>query len=173
MTPAKVNSSNVSLFAALALITALLASPLLQASGLNLHWLWHNSCADCHGHSADFSRRFLSDNDGQLMGLHYQENIKLFLHNHYLAGTEVDAMYDMLHAQLITPPRFKNECNHCHANAVVFVQKSLLFDNGVLVGQKSKLAVKEFLQNHQGLNADDIEFYMQQLTRIAHEIYRP
>lgn len=155
------------------LITLLLASPLIQASGLNLHWLWHNSCAECHGHSADFSRRFLTHENGQLMGLHHRTSLKLFLKNHYLAAKEVDAMYEMLLAQNSTAPRFQHECSRCHANAVEFVSNSLRLRNGALFGHKSGLSVKRYLQNHQQLKSDDIAFFLQQLTRIAHETYRP
>ena len=92
---------------------ALLASLLLAgkgwASGIDLHWLWDNQCADCHGHSAEFVHSFLEVNNGQLQGSHDARNLATFMSNHYATNIEVDAIYEMLLAQALTSPRFKKE----------------------------------------------------------------
>jgi hypothetical protein len=147
--------------------------PPLNASGLDLHWLWHDRCAECHGHAGDFARKFLSVSNGQLQGTHHQYELRSFLHNHYLSGHEVDAVYDMLLAQVKTQVRFKDECSGCHGTAAEFVRKSLEIRTGVLYGRDSEIQARLFLGNHRNLGPDDVEFFISVLRRVAYELYRP
>jgi len=157
----------------LVLLTA--SSTTVEAAEVNtpdLHKLWDNKCATCHGHSAEFSREFLKVADGQLKGRLFENNLRLFLHNHYLAGKEVDSIYAMLLAQNIIVPRFKQECSGCHQSAANFVRKALILKDTVLYSNKLEIPVSNFLITHRGLNAEDNEFFIKQLTRVANEVYR-
>ena len=106
------------------MVTAVLAMPAVRASNIDLHWLWDDRCDACHGHAGDFARKFLSVSSGELQGPHHTTStISVgFLHNHYLAGNEVDAVYNMLLAQANNQARFKNECASCHDTAAMFVR---------------------------------------------------
>jgi hypothetical protein len=146
----------------------------LPRTGLDLHKLWHNKCASCHGHSAEFSRKFLRvSSEGKLLGPLHADNLKLFLFNHYPAGKEVDGIYNMLLAQASTQPRFQQECSDCHGIASEFVRESLILRDGELLSRKLQSSTSSFLGSHRGLSAEDVEFFVEQLTRIANEIYRP
>ena len=145
----------------------------MQRSGPDLHRLWDGNCATCHGHSAEFSRKFLKDSEGELLGPLYGNNLRLFLHNHYLAGKEVDAIYNMLLAQASTPPRFQQECSACHGIASEFVRESLILGDGELFSRKLQSSTRSFLGRHRKLNAEDVDFFVKQLTRVAQEVYRP
>lgn len=156
------------------LVTVLLSpAPLAGASGLDLHWLWEDRCLDCHGHSADFARKHLRVVAGKLQGTHHIHDLSRFLTNHYLAGMEVEAVYEMLLAQASTPPRFREECSSCHDTAYHFVRDRLSLQDGVLYGKISDQAVDTFLQHHRNLEEEDIDFFAKLLQRIAREAYRP
>jgi hypothetical protein len=152
------------------LIATLMLVTNFSTAGTDLHWLWDNRCAECHGHSADFARQFLQESDGQLEGAHPTRNLKLFLRNHYAPDREVDAIYNMLLAQVNTAPRFQAECSKCHGIASNFIRDTIVLQHGELVGRGSGISVREFMQTHRRLNPDDIEFFMNLLTRIAGEI---
>ncbi|MFA9419410.1 MAG: hypothetical protein ACERLB_04610 [Gammaproteobacteria bacterium] len=141
-----------------------------STAGTDLHWLWDDRCAECHGHSADFSRQFLQVSDGQLQGPHHTRNLKLFLRNHYAPAGEVEAIYDMLLAQVTTAPRFKVECSNCHDSASQFIRDSIIVQNGELISRESGEPVREFMQTHRRLKQDDIEFFMNLLARVAGEV---
>jgi cytochrome c553 len=155
------------------LVAAVLAMPVVRASDIDLHWLWDDRCAACHGHAGDFSRKFLSVSSGELQGPHHVHDLRRFLHNHYLAGNEVDAVYNMLLAQANNQARFKGECASCHDTAAKFVRNSLELRDGVLCSRNSGRPVSRFLDHHMELGSDDVEFFINLLTRVAHEVYRP
>jgi hypothetical protein len=141
-----------------------------STAGTDLHWLWDDRCAECHGHSGDFSRMFLRVSDGRLQGSHPTRNLKLFMRNHYAPVAEVEAIYNMLLAQVTTAPRFKSECSNCHGGAADFIRDSLVLRDGELAGRESTISVRQFMQTHRRLNQDDIEFFMDLLDRVAAEI---
>lgn len=155
------------------LVATVLAIQAAGATGIDLHWLWDDRCADCHGHSGDFARRFLSVTGGELQGRHHVHDLRQFMHNHYLAGNEVDAVLNMLLAQANNPARFKDECAACHDTAAVFVRNSLELCDGVLYSRDSGRPARDFLVHHRQLNSDDVSFFMNLLTRVAREVYRP
>ncbi|KAG1707752.1 hypothetical protein GQR58_003399 [Nymphon striatum] len=144
-----------------------------NSSGPDLHWLWHDRCASCHGHSGDFSRSFLKVSKGELQGRHHITDLRLFLDNHYLAGKEVDTVYNMLLAQASIEARFKNECSRCHETAVEFVRESLILREGVLYSRELNIPTSDTLEHHRRLESKDVEFFTKQLTRVANEVYRP
>jgi hypothetical protein len=155
------------------LAMTLLVSFRVLASGTDLHRLWDDRCAICHGHAGEFAREYLSLSAGSLQGRHHVDDLRRFLNSHYLAGREVDAVYDMLFAQVQTQARFRNECSGCHATAARFVREALLLDDGLLYSRTSGRPVRGFLEHHRNLEPDDIVFYTRLLTRVAGEVYRP
>lgn len=157
----------------LPLIAGLLISPAATAVGVDLHALWDNRCAQCHGHAGEFSRKFLTVSEGQLQGRHHIDDLRKFMQNHYLPENEVEPVYDMLLAQATTPPRFSRECSQCHGTAAGLVRNSLELRNGTLYSRKSGQSVHSFLSRHMGLAADDVEYFDQLLVRLAQQIYRP
>ena len=155
------------------LITSLLFAGKGWPSGIDLHWLWDNQCADCHGHSGEFSDKFLKVNNGQLQGRHDTRNLATFMRNHYASNIEVDAIYEMLLAQALTRPRFKQECSNCHDSAASFVRHSLVLQDEVLLSRQSGQPTQEFLLQHRQLETSDVSFLMSLLNRVAREVYRP
>jgi hypothetical protein len=155
------------------LVTLLLFTGKGGASGIDLHWLWDNQCAECHGHSGEFSRKFLKVTNGELQGRHHVQGLRLFMRNHYTQNTEVDAVYEMLLAQARAKPRFKQECGNCHGSAAAFVRHSAILQDEVLLSRRSGQPIQEFLQQHRQLEADDVVFFASLLNRIAREVYRP
>jgi len=154
-------------------VLAALVVPSARAAGIDLHWLWDDRCADCHGHAGDFARRFLSVSEGRLQGWHHVNDLRRFLHNHYLSANEVDAVYAMLLAQAASQARFRQECAHCHDSAAGLVRTSLELRDGILISRRSGRPVRGFLEHHRGLKSDDVDFFVKLLTRVSNEIYRP
>jgi hypothetical protein len=66
--------------------------------------------------------------------------------------------------------RFLDECGECHGEAAEFAADWLAFRNGSLIGTGSEQPVARFLENHRDLKAQDIKYYVDLLTRVAHEI---
>jgi hypothetical protein len=169
----RTNKMRINLKAIMALLMAMLLTPVAGATGIDLHWLWDDRCAECHGHSGNFARLFLNVSGGELQGRHHVYDLHHFMHNHYLLESEVDAVYDMLLAQASSQARFRQVCSSCHGTAVNFVRSSLELHDGLLFSRKYGRPVYSFLDNHMGLSPDDVEFFTKQLTRVAHEVYRP
>jgi hypothetical protein len=143
------------------------------ADSTDLHRLWDSACADCHGHSAEFSRRLLEVRDKRLLGRHHREDLLNFMHRHYLRADSVDAVYRMLLAQAQTPPRFREECGSCHGSAVELLRASDFRWQGNSLRLGSDLGMREFLNGHRGLQPADVDFYQSLFERIAVEIGRP
>lgn len=154
-------------------LMAVLATPAGGAPGIDLHWLWDDRCAECHGHAGDFARKFLRVSGGRLQGRHHVDDLYGFLHNHYLAGNEVDSVYKMLFAQASNQARFKDECSSCHDTAAGLVRNTLELRDGVLCSRNSGRPVGDFLNHHRGLTPEDAGFFTNLLTRVAREVYRP
>ena len=144
-----------------------------DARDLDLHALWDNRCAECHGHSAEFARKYLKIADGLLQGQHHIKDLRLFLENHYSPKKQVDAIYQMLLAQTATPPRFRDECRSCHGKASEFLRSSIVLKDDKLILRESGVSMEHFMQRHRGLTQEDIQFYMALFNRLAREIYRP
>lgn len=171
------NSSLSTLLIALILLSFVfpqaVSSSEQKPTGPDLHKFWDKNCSECHGHSADFARKFLKVVDGKLQGPLHKESFQLFLHNHYLVKNQESAVYEMLLVETETPPRFKNECSSCHKKAAEFIRESLVLRDGKIYSKKLDSPVSEFLESHRGLKTDDVEFFMTLFTRVAHEVYRP
>lgn len=160
------------LLVAAALTAAALMVPVARSAGIDLHRMWDDRCAGCHGHAGAFARK-LTVSGGELQGRHHVHDLRLFLRNHYPADSEVDAVYDMLLAQASNEARFSKECSDCHGTAAEFVRTALALRDGELHGRESGRAVRQFLEEHRQLGADDVAFFAQLLERIAGEIFRP
>ncbi len=163
----------VKLLTAYSLLAMLLTTQAPAASDPDLHWLWDDRCATCHGHAGDFARNFLSVVDGQLQGRHHLADLRLFLHNHNLRDAEVDDIYTMLLAQTTSQARFRNACSGCHETAAQFVRAKLKFRDGVLYGDSTGRPVQVTLESHRKLTASDRDFFIKLLLRVAREVYRP
>ena len=87
------------------LIATLMLVTNFSTAGTDLHWLWDNRCAECHGHSAEFSRKFLRVTDGQLQGSHHTRNLKLFMRNHYAPAGEVFEELEARGIEAVIKPR--------------------------------------------------------------------
>lgn len=142
------------------------------AAAVDLHRLWDGKCAECHGHSADFARRMLSAADGRLLGRHHVDDLKHFLGNHYLMGQDIDGIYDMLLAQVNTPPRYAAECTSCHGTAAELVRGSIESRDGVLYAVGASRPLDDFLDGHRGLSLEDAGFFSDLLTRVFGEVHR-
>lgn len=156
------------------LLLTVLSSTQTLVAGPDLHWMWDDRCAECHGHSGEFARRFLRAADGELSGPHRSgDNLRNFMRHHYLRASEVDALYAMLLAQAQTPPRFQAQCGKCHGRAAQLVRTSTTLRAGDSLRLLSGQTVQDFLQGHRGLQAEDVDFYVSLLTRIAIETGKP
>ncbi len=144
------------------------------AGGLDLHWLWEDRCMECHGHAADFARAHLRVSGNELVGNHPRRDLRLFLGNHYAAGSgEVDGLYRMLKRQAQTPPKFREECSGCHDSAARLVRDRLDLRDGTLYLRGSDESVRAFLGHHFELDEEEADFFAEVLTSIAREVYRP
>lgn len=156
-------------------VVAVAATFLLAAEpapAVDLHDLWDQSCADCHGHAGDFARRHLRIEDGVLRGRHWQD-LKAFLRNHYPPEGAVDDLYAMLLAQAGTEGRFKERCAGCHGSAAALARKGLEFRGDVLYGTGTGRPVAEFLPGHTGLSREDARFFAALLERVERETAEP
>jgi len=142
------------------------------AAATDLHWLWDDRCAECHGHSAEFARKYLTADKNQLQGRHHVQDLQLFLGNHYTPQRDVDAVYDMLLAQVKTAPRYRDECSTCHGGAAAFIRVAIALHEGTLLSRATNRPIVEFMQSHRGLGPDDIEFFVELLNRVAAEVNR-
>ena len=140
---------------------------------IDLHALWDDRCAECHGHSADFARRFLQISNGRLQGRHHVDNLQLFISRHYSTPAHAAAIYAMLQAQAATPPLFRQHCSRCHDSAASLVRSTAILRDGVLLSNHSGQPMHQFLSEHRNLSAQEIDFYHRLLTRIATETGQP
>ena len=150
---------------------ALIASSLSAwTAGVDLHRSWDDRCAECHGHAGEFARKHLRVHDGVLVGHHERRDLRQFMQNHYAAGADIEAIYEMLLAQASTEARFKSECGGCHAKASDLVRTNVLRRDGMLFGRSSGKPLAMLLRGHGGLREVDVPFFVQLLDRIEAEV---
>lgn len=128
---------------------------------------WDSRCEECHGDADKFAGKYLWAIGGQLQGRHHVRDLRLFMSNHYIPGHMLDIMQNMLMKYANTPQRFADECGRCHGKVEDFVEKSVAFKWGKVRGLKSGTAVSEFLPDHEGLKAEDAEFFASLLERFV------
>lgn len=161
-------------FARFAALVILAVSPAAAATDtVDLHAFWDQSCAGCHGHAAQFARKFLSIENGELGGRHHRDDLMLFLRNHGVPEARVKPVYDMLLAQAGADPKFKARCGGCHETAAELARKTLVARDGVLQGRDSGRPVAEFLKRHGRLKPEEVPFFVDLLTRIEREVHSP
>jgi len=148
----------------------MLALSLSGARAVDLHALWDQRCANCHGHAGEFARRFLGQRDGKLQGRHHVDDLAVFLRNHYLPADLIEPVSAMLLAQVTTEPRYRSQCGRCHENAAALARATLTLRDGVLVSRKSGRPIAELLNGHARLPAADVPFFVEVLTRVTREV---
>ena len=156
---------------ATALVTAL--TGLGPAGAVDLHATWDGRCAECHGHSADFARRFLRVDAGRLSGPHHGADLPVFLAHHYLDPALVTRMLAMLQEQVTVEPRYRERCLGCHGTAAALARETLALRDGQLVGVGSGRPVAGFLTGHARLGADEVAFFVELLRRVEREVHAP
>ncbi len=140
------------------------------AASFDLHRFWDLNCGSCHGHSADFARKFLSVKDGALQGRHHVDDLRAFLGNHYLSAWLVDPVYRMLLNQRETGPLFRVKCAGCHGTAAELVRRSVELRAGVLTGLETDRPVADYLKRHGKLSPEEQEAMLKTLTRVEAEV---
>lgn len=138
-------------------------------AGTDLHSYWDLRCLSCHGHAADFSRRFLRVKDGRLLGWHHRDDLILFLRNHYAADEYAGALYSMLLAQREAEPVYREKCAGCHQTAADLVRASISTQDGRLSTRRGGQDLAEFLKKHGGLSAEQLPALLDTLKRIHRE----
>lgn len=157
-----------------AVVAFLLAGPARAATdSFDLHWFWDQRCSDCHGHAGEFAQRFLTARDGKLLGAHHVDDMERFLGYHGVPDRQVKAMYEMLLAQAVRGPRFKDRCGRCHDNAAGLVRDGVVTKDGVPFGRESGLPLAVFLDGHGRIGADEVPFFVDLLRRIEREVRAP
>lgn len=152
--------------AGLALCAAGCASAI---AGTDLHAYWDERCLACHGHAADFSRRFLRVKEGRLLGWHHREDLVQFLRTHYAADEYAPALYAMLLAQREAEPVYREKCAGCHQRAAELVRASIVMREGRLATRRGGQDLAEFLKTHGGANADQLPGLLDTLRRVYRE----
>jgi cytochrome c5 len=151
-------------------LCALAMSNVAATADRDLHDYWDARCASCHGHAAQFARKFLSVEDGKLKGTHHRDNLDVFLRTHHLTPDLYAPTLAMLTAQAQSEPFFKQRCSACHGTAAEFARKSLEMKNDELYGKKSQKPVSEFLKNHFDPPPEEVRDIVETLKRVLSEV---
>jgi hypothetical protein len=148
-------------------------APASGAAGADLHRLWDERCADCHGHAGDLARRHPVLIDGTLKGRSIERDLHQFLANHYPGDADVDDIHAMLLAQAGSEPRFREQCGGCHGPAADLARTALLRRDDVLYARTSNRRLDLFLLAHKGLGEPEVPFFVHLLEHVEREIHRP
>ncbi|SOE00469.1 c-type cytochrome [Caenispirillum bisanense] len=153
-------------------LAAVAAAIVLSGSGApaaaeDLHRLFEDRCAACHGDAGPFAHEVLAGR-----GL-TAERLARFLGRHGGAGADAGPLATMLLAQAETPPLFRRQCTICHGKAADFVRDHLIRRDGILVGRYTARPVAPFLDRHAGLTPAEQAFFTDLLTRVEGEVHAP
>ncbi len=140
------------------------------AADRDLHAYWDGRCASCHGHAAQFARKFLRVESGRLIGTHHKDGVEAFLAHHYLTAELHAPVVSMLKAQVQSPPVFAAKCAGCHGTAADFARASLRLEKDVLIGKRSGKPVVDYLKTHGGVNANEAATVVESLRRLVTEV---
>jgi len=150
------------------LITVLLFLLLaLKSEARDAEAIWDSRCEECHSESADFSRKYLWNIEGELQGQHHVENLDVFMRQHYIPDHEIEAIRNMLLSHANSPVKFDNDCASCHEEVAAFVNKSIWVRGNEITGLESGKDIREFLPSHRDLSPEDISFYLRLFARVA------
>ena len=155
-------------FATMILI-AVMQSPAWSAER-DLHDYWDGRCASCHGHAAQFARKFLRVEDGKLVGTHHKDTLEAFLEHHYLTPDLHQPVVAMLKAQATTVPVFASKCGGCQGTAADFARQSLSIQQRTLVGKKTGKPVADYLKQHGGVSPAEAKSVTEVLQRLVGEV---
>jgi hypothetical protein len=144
------------------------------AKAADLHRLWEERCAECHGEAGPFAHRTLAADGDRLVGRRPERDLLAFLRRHQggLPEADAQAVYAMLLAQAETQPLFRERCGLCHPKAADLVRGALVLRDGVLVGRYTGRPTADFLKNHGRIEADELPVFLDLLTRLAREVDR-
>lgn len=154
-------------------IAATLAAALIAAPGVagatDLHKLFEEHCAGCHGDAGPFAQEALA---GVPLTA---ERLGAFIlrHGRGFPADHAVAMADMLIAQAATPPFFKQNCAICHGRAAPLVRDRLILRDGVLMDRYTGRTMADFLRHHGALSPERQSFYLDLLRRIEAEVHHP
>jgi hypothetical protein len=142
------------------------------ASARDAYASWDNRCEECHGDADAFAHKYLWVVGDQLQGRHHVDDLRLFMHNHFIPDHEIDKMREMLWAQANKMSRFADECGSCHKGVEEFVRTSISSWGDEPSGVESGIPVSRFLQTHQNLDAEDAKFFTRLINRVLSQISR-
>lgn len=129
--------------------------------------IWDSRCEECHGDPEPFARKYLWNIQGQLQGQHHIDDMDLFMQNHYIPDHEIQTIHDMLLSQANSPQRYLTECGECHGDVRTFVKDTFWVGEGGITIIASGKGVSEFLQDHEDLATENLDYYEKYFTRIA------
>jgi hypothetical protein len=138
-----------------------------DAASVDLHRLFEERCAGCHGHAGDFARETFTVVDGGLRGRH--TDLRAFLKRHQGQQTdeEVEGIYALFLKQVQEGGRFKNQCGMCHQKATRLARKSLIVVDGELRGRYTGNTIRTFLLDHGRLDAQEAAFFYDVLLEVT------
>ena len=131
--------------------------------------VWQSRCDQCHGDAAEFAGKYLWQIGGQLQGRHHVADLRKFLGNHYAPEHLLDMLEDMLARHANSATRFAQECGSCHGDVEAFANDSIEFRWRKVRGVKSGEALEDYLPAHQGLSAEDADFFARLLDRFVRQ----
>lgn len=150
----------------IAVIALLLISP--DSGAERDAWtIWDSRCQQCHGSVSEFARERLWNIDGQLHGKRHAEELRQFLHRHYIPATAIQSMREMLLAHARSTERFDSECGSCHGTTAEFVENSLWVRRDSITSLATGKDIAEFLSTHRNLSPDDAEFFFDLLLHVG------
>lgn len=150
------------------LLAALLLLVPAAAEAADLHRLFEERCAGCHGDAGPFAQQALAGSPVTA------ERLERFLTRHGGGlGDHAGPVADMLLAQAATPPWFREQCRICHGKAADFVRDRLIVRGGTLVNRYTDRPVADLLTHHAGLSPERQRFYLDLLTRLEAEVHHP
>ncbi len=139
----------------------------MEASARSAKAIWDNRCEECHGDNIDFAGKYLWNIEGQLQGQHHIDNLMLFMGNHYIPDHTIDTIRSMLLTHANSPLQFVTECDGCHGDVSDFVEKSIWVRGNGITGMGTGKDLSDFLPGHEGLQKEDVAFYLKLFARIA------
>ena len=131
--------------------------------------VWDSRCDQCHGKASEFAGKYLWEIGGQLQGRHHVADLRKFLGNHYAPDHLIELLQEMLARHANTAARFAQECGACHGEVDAFARDSIEFRWRKVRGVKSGEALEDYLPAHQGLSAEDADFFARLLDRFVRQ----
>ncbi|MCK5445973.1 MAG: hypothetical protein KAI73_10140 [Rhodospirillaceae bacterium] len=140
-----------------------------EAYSFDVHELFETRCGQCHQHSGDVAQERLVIAKGILRGRTSGNDILVFLPKHHGRPNpkETAALYDLFFSQVKGGGVFKDRCAICHVSAREFARLNLIRDCDVVRGRYTGNNLTEFLVNHGRIGADEVDFFIQLMARLA------